>query len=65
MSKLIEQARELEREGNLEVSLTYYEMGLGDKSCPFDVRSDMGRANNKLRKFNEALSCFDNVLIMD
>lgn len=65
MSKLIKKAKELEEEGNLKVSLTYYEMVLSDKSCPYDIRSDMGRVLNKLRNFNEALRCFDIVLTMD
>ncbi|MCI7291290.1 MAG: hypothetical protein MR504_03700 [Methanobrevibacter woesei] len=65
MSKLIEKARELEHEGDLEVSRTYYEMALSDKSCPFDIRSDMGRVLNKLRNFDEALMSFDMVLSMD
>ncbi len=65
MSKLIKKAKELEEEGNLKVSLTYYEMALSDKSCPYDIRSDMGGVLNKLRNFNEALKCFDIVLTMD
>jgi Tfp pilus assembly protein PilF len=65
MSKLIIKAKELEDEGNLKVSLTYYEMALSDKSCPYDIRCDMGRVLNKLRNFNEALKCFDIVLTMD
>lgn len=65
MSKLIIKAKELEDEGNLKVSLTYYEMALGDKSCPYDIRCDMGRVLNKLGNFSEALKCFDIVLTMD
>lgn len=65
MSKLIQKAKELEDEGDLKVSLTYYEMALSDKSCPYDIRSDMGRVLNKLRNFDEALKSFDMVLIMN
>lgn len=65
MSKLIQKAKELEDERDLKVSLTYYEMALSDKSCPYDIRSDMGRVLNKLRDFDEALKSFDMVLIMN
>ena len=65
MSKLIQKAKELEDERDLKVSLTYYEMALSDKSCPYDIRSDMGRVLNKLRNFDEALKSFDMVLIMN
>lgn len=65
MSKLIQKAKELEDEKDLKVSLTYYEMALSDKSCPYDIRSDMGRVLNKLRDFDEALKSFDMVLIMN
>ena len=65
MSKLFEKAKKEESENNLKVALTYYEMALSDPSCPFDIRCDMGVVYNKLRNFNEALSCFDNVLNMD
>ena len=65
MSKLIQKAKELEDEGDLKVSLTYYEMALSDKSCPYDIRCDMGRVLNKLRDFDEALKSFDMVLIMN
>ena len=65
MSKLLIKAKELEDEGNLKVSLTYYEMVLGDKSCPYDIRCDMGRVLNKLGAFKEALKCFDIVLTMN
>lgn len=65
MSKLIQKAKELECAGDLEVSLTYYEMALSDKSCPYDIRSDMGRVLNKLRNFNDALKAFDMVLIIN
>ena len=65
MSKLIQKAKELEDERDLKVSLTYYEMALSDKSCPYDIRSDMGRVLNKLRDFDQALKSFDMVLIMN
>ena len=65
MSKIIQKAKELEDERDLKVSLTYYEMALSDKSCPYDIRSDMGRVLNKLRNFDEALKSFDMVLIMN
>ena len=65
MSKLIQKAKELEDAGDLKVSLTYYEMALSDKSCPYDIRSDMGRVLNKLRNFDDALKAFDMVLIIN
>ena len=65
MSKIIAKAKEEESKDNFEVALTYYEMGLSDPSCPFDIRCDMGVVYNKLRNFKEGLSCFDTVLNMD
>ena len=65
MSKIEQKEKELEDERDLKVSLTYYEMALSDKSCPYDIRSDMGRVLNKLRDFDEALKSFDMVLIMN
>ena len=65
MSKIIDKAKEEESKDNFEVALTYYEMGLSDPSCPFDIRCDMGVVYNKIRNFKEGLSCFDTVLNMD
>lgn len=65
MSKLINKAKKEERNGNLEVALTYYEMALSDSSCPYDIRCDMGTVYNKLNNFNEGLNCFETVLNMD
>lgn len=65
MSKYVDKGIELEDEGNFEGALNRYEMALDDPSCPFDIRSHMGRVQNKLRNYKESLSCFDTVLNMD
>lgn len=65
MSKLTERAKELEKENNLEGALTYYEMAVEEKSCPFDVRSDIGGILNRQNKFDESKKCFELVLSMD
>ena len=65
MSKYVDKGNELEDEGNLEGALNRYEMALDDPSCPFDIRSHMGRVQNKLGNYKESLSCFDTVLNMD
>lgn len=65
MSKYVDKGIELENECNFEGALNRYEMALDDPSCPFDIRSHMGRVQNKLRNYKESLSCFDTVLNMD
>lgn len=65
MSKLTDRAEQLEKEGNLEGALNYFEMGLGEKSAPYYIRNDFGRILNKLGNYNESQSCFDLVLTMD
>lgn len=65
MSKLIEYARELEEQGRFEEALTYFEMALDEKGCPFDIRKDIGQVLNKLGNYDDALNCFDLVLTMD
>lgn len=73
MSKLTDRAKELENSGNLEGALNYYEMAIEEKSCPFDVRSDIGGVLNKQAKYVlnkqtkyiQSEKCFDLVLSMD
>ena len=65
LSKVIEYARKLESEGKYDEALSYFEMAMDEKGCPFDIRKDIGQVLNKKREFEEALSCFDLVLSMD
>ena len=65
LSKLIEYARKLESEGKFDEALSYFEMAMDEKGCPFDIRKDIGQVLNKKRQFDEALRCFDLVLSMD
>ena len=65
MSNFVKRARELEDEGNFEGALNYFEMAVEERTGPYDIRSEMGRVLNKLRRFDEALDYFDTVLIMD
>ena len=36
-----------------------------EKLGSFRIRNDMGRIYNKMRNFEDALNCFDSVLVMD
>lgn len=65
MSKLIEYAKDLEKQGRFDDALNYYEMAIDEKGCPFDIRCDIGRTLNKMSDYSEALNCFDLVLTMD
>ena len=65
MSNFVKRARELEDEGNFEGALNYFEMAVEERTGPYDIRCEMGRVLNKLRRFDEALDYFDTVLIMD
>lgn len=65
MSKLTDRAKELENSRNLEGALNYYEIAVEEKSCPFDVRSDIGRVLNRQEKYDQSEKCFDLVLSMD
>lgn len=64
MTDFTKRAKELENENNFEGALNYYEMAIEEKSGPFDIRSDMGRVLNKMKRYEESIDCFDMVLMM-
>lgn len=64
MTDFTKRAKELENENNFEGALNYYEMAIEEKSGPFDIRSDMGRVLNKMKRYDESIDCFDMVLMM-
>lgn len=55
----------LEEEGNYEEALRHLKIAYDERLGSFHIRNDMGRIYNKMRIFDEALSCFDIVLEMD
>ena len=65
LSRLIEYARKLESEGKYDEALSYFEMAMDEKGCPFDIRKDIGQVLNRKGEYGEALGCFDLVLSMD
>lgn len=58
-------ALKLEEEEKYEEALEKLEILYLEKQGPFDIKNDMGRINNKIRKFADALGCFESVLPMD
>lgn len=55
----------LEEECNYDEALRHLEIAFEERLGTFHIRNDMGRIYNKMRNFDEALSCFDIVLEMD
>jgi len=65
MDEIFNLINKLEEECNYEEAINHLEIAFEEKLGSFDIRNDMGRIYNKMRKFDEALSCFDIVLAMD
>ena len=65
MDELFDLIYNYEEEGNYEEALRHLEISFEEKLGSFDIRNDMGRIHNKMRNFDEALSCFDIVLAME
>ena len=62
ISKLI---KKLEEEGKYEEALEHIETADIENLGSIYIKNDKGRIYNKIRGFNEALSCFETVLVMD
>ena len=65
MDKIFSLINKLEAEGNYEEALRHLDIAFEEKLGSFRIRNDMGRIYNKMRNFEDALNCFDSVLVMD
>lgn len=64
-NKIMNLAKEYEDEGDFEKAIKMLEDAFDEKLGSFHIRADMGRVYNKMRKYWDALSCFEIVLTMD
>ena len=65
MDEIFNLINKLEAEGNYEKALGYLNKAFEDKLGSFDIRKDIGRVCNKMRRFDDALSNFEIVLSMN
>lgn len=65
MDEIFDLIYRLEAESNYEEALNHLDIAFEEKLGSFNIRNDMGRIHNKMRRFDDALSNFDIVLASD